>query len=939
MSHKLSLSNIEKKMSLESFLSKHRLIDKSTTITHLGMGTTSGKFNIPDDELPLFYKLYSEACFKDNLEVSLIETHKQFGPIIYDIDFKYENDNNKRIYDEGFMEQFLLCLMNIIDKHLNVNEKETRFLYVLEKPTPTFIKKNEDDSSIWKDGFHVIAPKIITDPTAQKIIRNEFLEEFRILVSEHISFSLLNSIEDIVDESVIERNGWMMFGSCKPGQPRYNLTSIWDMDKKNFHKCTIQEQPEMYSSDYWKKQNVVTYLSIRSATVGDVTQHTEYGGFELQKWKTLQKEKVTSIINKETGQAMKYYDDLPYVEGLVQLLEPTRADSYVSWIELGWCLHNIDGRLLDCWINFSKLSEKYKDEAEESCRSQWNTMKNDGLSIGTLHMWVHEDNPDKYMEYRKTSCDYLITQCCLKYFSSSESSDDKKDDDKDDTPKKKGQPKKASWPQIVYYVVKVLYKLYGHQFVCSSHQKKIWWEFKNHRWQISELGLRPYLSDEVFNYFQNAGTRFYMQQASSDEAIQKERNGRLGRACHEIADHMRNPYSKRLVMEEAMEHFFWTGDGEQGNVFDEILDSNCYLIGMENGVYDLKHLKFRTGRCDDFVRMTTKNNYQEYTKRDEEVEKEIMDFFKQVLPNPDIMHYVLTLLASLCDGEIQEHFHIWVGSGGNGKSKIIDLFQYAMGEYCGNLPVSALTSNRPQSNSATPEFERLKGKRFVFVQEPEKQERLQAGRLKELTGGDTIYARGLHKEPIEFKPQFGMILASNVLPKVPADDGGIWRRMRVVRFRSKFVEDPDPEDENEFPIDVHLKDKLWEWRKPFFNILMKYYKVYRNGCPELGIKPGLSVPKEIIDETTKYRSRNDHISEFIEDCLELNKKGCVLSIQDLYFKFTMWCKTSSIPLIEKDELQEYMENRFGEINKYGSEKGWKDMTIKEKTSTGDVIDY
>ena len=409
--------------------------------------------------------------------------------------------------------------MNVIDKHLNVNDSEMRFLYVLEKPLPTFVKKSQNGNT-WKDGFHIIAPKIITDPTSQKIIRAEFIEEFRILVAEHISISLLNSIEDIIDESIIERNGCMMFGSCKPNQPRYELTSIWNMDKENCHKCTIQEQPEMYSSDYWKKQKVVMHLSIRNATVGDVTQHTEYGGFELQKWKALQKEKVTSIVSKETGQAMKYYDDLPYVEGLVKLLDPSRADSYVPWIELGWCLHNIDGRLLDCWINFSKLSDNYKDDAEESCKSQWNTMKNDGLSIGTLHMWVQSDNPDKYLEYRKSSCDYLITQCCLKYFSSNSVPDEK--DDEENT-KKKGQTKKASWPQIVYYVVRVLHKLYGHQFVCSSHQKKIWWEFKNHRWQISELGLRPYLSDEVFNYFQNAGTRFFMQQASSDEPAKKER--------------------------------------------------------------------------------------------------------------------------------------------------------------------------------------------------------------------------------------------------------------------------------------------------------------------------------------------------------------------------------------------------------------------------------
>ena len=34
--------------------------------------------------------------------------------------------------------------------------------------------------------------------------------------------------------------------------------------------------------------------------------------------------------------------------------------------------------------------------------------------------------------------------------------------------------------------------------------------------------------------------------------------------------------------------------------------------------------------------------------------------------------------------------------------------------------------------------------------------------MKELTGGDTIMARGLHQDPFEFKPKFKMILTCNI---------------------------------------------------------------------------------------------------------------------------------------------------------------------------------
>ena len=68
--------------------------------------------------------------------------------------------------------------------------------------------------------------------------------------------------------------------------------------------------------------------------------------------------------------------------------------------------------------------------------------------------------------------------------------------------------------------------------------------------------------------------------------------------------------------------------------------------------------------------------------------------------------------SCLCDGFMSkclsgenrdEGFYIWTGSGGNGKSKLIELAQMVLGEYACGLPVSLITSKRASSNSATPE--------------------------------------------------------------------------------------------------------------------------------------------------------------------------------------------------------------------------------------------
>ena len=169
--------------------------------------------------------------------------------------------------------------------------------------------------------------------------------------------------------------------------------------------------------------------------------------------------------------------------------------------------------------------------------------------------------------------------------------------------------------------------------------------------------------------------------------------------------------------------------------------------------------------------------------------------------------YLLKLLSSYLQGHIpDEKFHIATGSGSNGKSLSIDLLMYALGDYAVTLPITILVKKRNASNAASPELAMIKGRRFGVFQEPEGNDKIHVGQMKELTGGDPIAGRHLFKDQIVFVPQFKLAVTTNILPKIDSNDGGTWRRLRVTPFELSFVD--NPKEPHERKKDRKLKEKF-----------------------------------------------------------------------------------------------------------------------------------
>jgi len=264
----------------------------------------------------------------------------------------------------------------------------------------------------------------------------------------------------------------------------------------------------------------------------------------------------------------------------------------------------------------------------------------------------------------------------------------------------------------------------------------------------------------------------------------------------------------------------------------------------------------------------------------------------------------------------------------NGKSKILELFVHCLGMYSIKFPITMLTGKRAASNACTPEIVQSKGKRFGYFEEPSENERINAGLLKEFTGGDKIKARGLHKEPIEFKPQFKLALLCNEMPEVPPNDSGTWRRMEVIEFKSRFCE--NPKESHEFPIDKYLSEKLKNWKELFMALLLDvYYEKYK--------KNGIKVPIEVIKFTLEYQKQCDLYTDFISENLDETKENSdVIDITQLYDEFKVWFEDtfSNHKYPSKIEFKKYLKKKYGTKRISTTEiKGFKFKFKYEKKST------
>jgi P4 family phage/plasmid primase-like protien len=857
---------------LRKFLDDHRVASgKGNEISMTGMGTHKGSWFISDAEYPKFLDLMYTYLFEDEFRPNnFVEQRKADGiaPLLIDLDFKYNKEKNlQRTFTDKHISDFVGEIIKILKEYFDLKDRTQLRFFVTLRSAPYIDSKTKNDDEKIKDGVHIACPDFSIGKEHYTFIRDKLLES-KALEESFADTYYTNKAEKVFDECMGNKQGWFFYGESKMDILPYLLSNVLKYNPKT---GKITQDTTEYTPRQLLEVLSIRYSLNKPLSVLDAHKDT------IEKAVLKAKNPVLAMVPSPTADEIigilpiliDSFNTIVTTEDEIVLakrfalecLSTERADSYDSWMRVGWCLYHIDPSedMFKVWMKFSEKSAASASNNVDALRRDWmkGSMRrvNGSMEIrmGTLKMWARGDNPVKYSEIMDGDIISYITKVALTF---------------------KGGTH--------YHVAMMIMRLFPDLYKCAVDGRSTeWYEFKNHIWNHMPNGIliKALITNEtgtaVTSKVDSARNSLVvpdikkMTQEEFNEKM-KNYNDNMGKML-KLQENLYNATFKDSVIKEAVQLFY---DQE----FTKQINQNPYKLGCANGILNLKEpifdeegkaVKYKPtlypGVAEDYVSLCVGQkgslgpiNYVPYDPADP-IYLEIMDFFTKLFPAEDLRDYVLTLLAGCLEGANKEQcFYLMTGSGGNGKSKLVELMCSVMGQYSGSLSTTALTRKRPDSGAANPDIICVKGCRFIETKEPDEGEPLNSARMKQFSGEDLVEARALFKDQESFKITGKIFMSCNRMPPVHSMDGGTWRRIRVIPFDSRFV------DPNEFPVDEEnhvyarddmMEEKLLSWRVPFFSLLVHLYETrYCVGR--------IKVPAVVMQACENYKGNFDSFGKF-----------------------------------------------------------------------------
>ena len=283
------------------------------------------------------------------------------------------------------------------------------------------------------------------------------------------------------------------------------------------------------------------------------------------------------------------------------------------------------------------------------------------------------------------------------------------------------------------------------------------------------------------------------------------------------------------------------------------LDKDEFLLNTPGMTFDLR-MGLAGGRVPEAADYITKQTTTSPGEKGEQIWQDALDIF--FCSDQTLIDYVQQIVGLASIGKVYlEAIIIAYGGGRNGKSTFWNSISRVLGSYSGAISADTITVGCRRN--VKPEMAELKGKRLIIASELEEGMRLNTSIVKQLSSTDEIEAEKKYKDPFKFEPSHTLVLYTNHLPRVGANDDGTWRRLIVIPFNAKIEGRSDIKNYADYLV-VNAGPSITGW-------------IIEGAKKAIDANFHFTVPSCVKDAIEAYRENNDWLASFFEDCCEIDQ--------------------------------------------------------------------
>lgn len=529
------------------------------------------------------------------------------------------------------------------------------------------------------------------------------------------------------------------------------------------------------------------------------------------------KKVVKPTVKKDEIDARIYNSDEEHIMKLLQAIPLENLDNFEVWFAIGMALRN-EGFNMELYHDVCKSCSKYDHEGNRRILNGKSNRQ--GYTIATLYYYVKKFNPAQYEVLAKERRDFI--KLMLNFTS--------------------------------YDICKYYFNINPDKYVYSPFEE-MWISYNSNNIVVKSKKLPIGMTTDIVETLRAEIDEQHKHISPKRDDYQavtkllKKNYEQLGR--------------RRMITDSCDEltNFYATEDEIK-------YDNNNNIICFKNGIcYDYSICDFRRIERQDFVTITT--GYEIKTKSDPKARKFIVDFLLSIFNTNEMVEYFMSIVGKSIFTTKEQKFYILTGTGGNGKSLLCDFIGDTLGKYFYSASNNFFGTQNNDPSAANSALANCEGKRLVVAQEPKA--KIDNAYLKSLVGQKKVTTRALFQNEKEYKGQFNCMICCNEIPQLTeAADKAIERRVKVIEFRSRFVENPDPSNPLEKKINEDMKETLEEQRyiNEMMLLLFDYAKKYKT---EKAVEP-----PEVALSSKSFIQNNNHVLNFMQSTYEKSEGDNIL---------------------------------------------------------------